>query len=637
MERMDIEGDSALLNLLAESRASDLDVLVMHLTDDGKGRLALPAAVKELLLEASQRGIYSRETLRILIGELQQFGGHSIANLARRGGVAYREIVADALSYVGGQPEGAMPVERMELEFLAARLEKVWPVIDDEQRRSLNAAGTSVGDSAGLPAWRAAILNGGAPAAAVAQWLSRTKLPDLNSPVVVAKAVGKFALGRLLSGPAALAAAANDLASAAFRVTVPCVTQIAYLRQMQPQAAAVQCDGCGATAMGQEKFCGQCGEPLARIQRVASQDDHSLFHVGVSPDAPLVSFSGFDRALLPARVQQVDLGSGLDRLSPLLQALPSQLVAGEVGAHHYLKCVVNGSLAQAADGNGLRGFVRGPDGRFVEHARFFEDDRLANLANGAALFQIVSVLVAQKHLADISRKLNEVLEGIGRIETFQQNERKSAIEAAIAYLQEVAPLILRGDLNAIVHAQLEQYESGLRATQSHLQKDIEAVIAEVATFKDPDTFGTAGLTKALRLRQERFEDLVTQWKYCLAARFMACRLVACYPESVTFAMNRRDALEQVAGGLSGAEGFLTKFSTAVDARRATFKAVTDSAVAVSANQERLRLWEQARQPLLAMSEHVSFNHLDRLALDHAEPAVVVLEVRDGQILRALAA
>jgi uncharacterized protein YaaW (UPF0174 family) len=633
---MDIEGDSALLELLSSAKARDIDVLVMHLTDDGKGRLALPAAVKELFLESSQRGIYSRETLRLLIAELQQFGGHSIANLARRGGVAYREIVANALSYVGGKPDGALSVERMELEFLVIRLEKAWPVIDDEQRRSLTSSVGTVSDGADVSAWRDAILEGGPTAAEVAQWLARTKLPDVNTPVAVAKAVGKFALGRLLSAPAALVASANDLASAAFRVTIPCVTQIAYLRHVGAPILALKCADCGAAAQGKEKFCGQCGKPLAKTPTDVVPGDNALFHVGASADAPLLSFSGFDRGLLPERPQQVDLGTGLDRLAPLLQALPGQLVAGEVGANHYLKCVVNGSLAQAADGNGLRGFVRGPDGRFVEHARFFDDDRLGNLVNGAAVFQIVSVLVAQKHLADISRKLNEVLEGIGRIETFQQNERKSAIEAAIGYLQEVAPLILRGDLNAAVLAQLEQYESGLRVTQGHLQKDIEAVIAEVATFKDPDTFGTGGVTKALRLRQERFEDLVTQWKYCLAARFMACRLVACYPESVNFAMHRRDSLTQVSESLSGGEGFLARFSSAVRARSGVFQALTDSAAAVSANQERLRLWEQARRPALEMADHVSFGHLDRLTLEDAQPAVVVLELRDGKFLRALA-
>lgn len=636
MDRLDIEGDSALLDLLASAKASDLAPLVMHLTDDGKGRLMLAAAVKDLLLESMQRGIYSRETLRLLIGELQQFGGHSIANLARRGGVAYREIAADALSFLGGKPEIAGSVERMELEVIAARLEKAWTVIDAEQRQLLNAIDETINGDSALQAWRASILKGGHIAAAVAQWLSQTKLPEVKAPAAVAKTVGKFALGRLLGGPVAVAAGASDLASAAFRVTVPCVTHIAYLRQIQQSVASSTCRACGAPASAQEKFCGQCGDALVRTDvAVAAAVDGTLFHFGASSDKPLLSFSAFDHALLPERSRQVDIRTGVDRLTPLLQALPSQLVAGEVGAHRYLKCVVNGPLAAAKDGNGLRGFTLGPNG-IKENARFFEDDRLGNLVNGAALFQIVSVVVAQKHLADISRKLNEVLDGIDRIETFQQNERKSAIEAAVGYLQEVAPLILQGDLNAPVQIELERYESSLRATQGHLHKDIQAVIAEVAALKDPDTFGTAGLTQALRLRQERFEDLVTQWKYCLAARFMACRLTASYPESVSLAMHRRDSLNQVAGALAGADGYLQAFSSAVAARGAGFKAVTDSAAAVLANQERLRLWGQAREPVLAMAEHVSFDHLDTLALENA-PAAIVLEVLDGRVVRALAA
>lgn len=636
MDRMDIEGDTALLDLLASAKASDLAPLVMYLTDDGKGRLMLSAAVKDLLLESMQRSLYSRETLRLLIGELQQFGGHSIANLARRGGVAYREIVADALSFLGGKPESGASVERMELEVLAARLEKAWAVIDAEQRRSLNAIDVTVNGEPSLETWRASILQGGGVAVAVAQWLSYTKLPEVSEPAAVAKTVGKFALGRLLGGPVAMAAGASELASAAFRVTVPCVTHIAYLRQIQRSVVPAACGSCGTPASGQEKFCGHCGSALVRTDMaVAGSADGTLFHFGPSSDQALVSFSSFDHTLLPERSRQIDVRTGLDRLSPLLQALPSQLVAGEVGAHRYLKCVVNGPLAAAKDGNGLRGFVHGPNG-IKENARFFEDDRLGNLVNGAALFQIVSVVVAQKHLADISRKLNEVLDGIDRIETFQQNERKSAIEAAVGYLQEVAPLILRGDLNPPVLIELERYESSLRATQGHLHKDIQAVVAEVAALKDPDTFGTTGLTQELRRRQERFEDLVTQWKYCLAARFMACRLTASYPESVSLAMHRRDSLNQVAGALTGADGFLEAFSSAVAARGAGFKAVTDSAAGVLANQERLRLWGQARQPVLAMAEHVSFDHLDTLSLENA-PAAIVLEVLDGRVVRALAA
>ncbi len=214
---------------------------------------------------------------------------------------------------------------------------------------------------------------------------------------------------------------------------------------------------------------------------------------------------------------------------------------------------------------------------------------------------------------------------------------QSAIEAALNYLREVAPLILDGDLNSNVHSELERFEVSLSAVQTHLCKDIEAVIAEVGSLKDPDTFGTTGLTHALRVRQELFEDLVTQWKYCLAARFMACRLLVCFPQSLNVAVRRRESLTEVSGMIEGDDGFITRFNAEVERRKESFKAMTDSTATVAANKERLNLWDQARRPALAAIEHVSFNSLDRLVLDTKQPIEILLEIKEGQLLRAFVA
>jgi hypothetical protein len=67
-----------------------------------------------------------------------------------------------------------------------------------------------------------------------------------------------------------------------------------------------------------------------------------------------------------------------------------------------MEVVINGDLVRAADGHGFRAIAMGAKG-VREHARLFEVKNLQNVVNAAAVWQIASVLVAQKHLADISK------------------------------------------------------------------------------------------------------------------------------------------------------------------------------------------------------------------------------------------
>lgn len=635
MGRLDIEGDSQLLELLATASPAQVDPLVDYLTDNGRGRVTLPNAVKDLLLESKARKIYSRQALRLLIAELREFGGNSIANLPRQGGVSYREIAMNALSHLGGTQLESATVEQIELQFISERLRSVWATMSEHHRQAISTEVESQQGTPDLPGVQAMILKGGTVATVAARVLAENNLRDsVRTAADTASRIGKLAVAR------GLVLTLNDLAGTAYRVTIPCVTQIAYIRCLHRSLEHIICSNCSSQASSQGKFCIHCGAPLssgsALFIDTTNGSDTELFQIGPSADKPLLTVSKTAELSLPQDARPLDAQSSINRLSALIQAMPSALLAQEVGSHRYLKCLVSGELSPTKDGTALRGFVKRPDGAFTEHARFLEDDRLGNLVNGAALFQIASVIVAQKHLADISRKLNDVLDGINRIERFQQNERKSVIDAAINYLREVASLVLEGDLNPNVHSELERFEVSLSTVQTHLRKDIDDLIVEVISLKNPDTFGTTGLTNALLLRQERFEDLVTQWKYCLAARFMACRLLACFPESMNVAVRRRDSLMGVSKSIDGMQGFIARFSEQIDKRQASFKALTDSAATVAANKERLCLWNLSRRPTLSEVEHVSFDSLDRLALDTGKPIELALEVQGGRVLRAFA-
>jgi uncharacterized protein YaaW (UPF0174 family) len=98
---------------------------------------------------------------------------------------------------------------------------------------------------------------------------------------IVANAVAKALIGRGLAfgttgvmmrginvalGPIGWAVTAlwtlADLASPAYRVTVPCVVQVAYIRQqLVANSLYVPCTGCGETIGRNDRFCGTCGAP----------------------------------------------------------------------------------------------------------------------------------------------------------------------------------------------------------------------------------------------------------------------------------------------------------------------------------------------------------------------------------------
>lgn len=647
MDTIDIKGDTDLLDLLSSVPAVELGLLVDHLTDGGQGRVALPAAIKELLLEAKQRQLYSTTTLRILIRELQQFGGHTVANLVRRSGVPYAEIVQDTLKHFDVTGDVSMPLERQELTVVAARLAHLWPDLDDEGKREyLSELGHKSEAACHLSTLQAAVLAGGQTSATIAKRLAHQPY----TPNHIASTVKKSLLGALARLPTgSIMAAADSVAGAAYRVTVPCVLYLAALRQQQAASQQQGCSKCGAKVAEQVRFCGDCGFDL-RLQTtpmpdtalqaaplVASHEGASLMIVG-EDDVPVFSATVLTTLDTSQSLQTLDLGAaGVDRLAPLLQLIPSATVAGEVAANRYLKVVVNGSLAAAADGNGSRGFVRGARAQITEHGRFFEDDRLKNLVNGAALFQIASLVVAQKHLADISRKLSEIQEGVARIEAFQRNERKAGIDGTLKYLQQVAPVVLAGGASQPIRHELEARESGLSLIQDHILTDLKAAIAEIETLKDTGTFGSSDLTKALKRRQSEFEELAQQWNHCLAARFIACRLVCCYQDEHMLVERRQQVLNQLTQVLPGSDGLLRQFSAAVLKRSANLKALTDTQVEIQANQERLRLWDMDRLPAIESRGSEILGQLDSMLQESGRPVALVLEMRGGKVVRALAA
>lgn len=225
--------------LLSFSDVDDINALVNYLTDNGGGRLSLNGEVCKELIKARDSGRYSKRDYQVLAQEIRLFGGNSFLNLFRKEGVSYEEIVKDAAKQLKVEFSSS-PVYLIEQAILGRILMRAF---DDMSEIERNAVLTELGISSYSLA---------GPAVAIAA-ISAAKaggLATFHMACIVANAVAKALIGKGLTfvatgqvmrtlsvaiGPIGWAITAlwtaADLASPAYRVTVPCVVQLAYMRQ----------------------------------------------------------------------------------------------------------------------------------------------------------------------------------------------------------------------------------------------------------------------------------------------------------------------------------------------------------------------------------------------------------------------
>lgn len=264
--------DPDLAKVLSTADVNDLTVLVDHITDKGEGRISLSSETCMALSNAKSAERIDEATRALIAEELQRFGGNSLFNLMRGGaGVPYREILCDVASHLKARHNPKSDCTQIEIAILEAVLEQSLGKMSEEEKVNLFAEfGSTYKPSTG-PVLMAAL-----QASIKASGFGAYKLA-----AVVANAVAKAILGRglafgttaglmrgisVFTGPIGWAITAIwtvfDLGSPAYRVTVPCVIQIAYMRQ---KAAYRICPTCKAPAEVGKKFCSECGSPLALL------------------------------------------------------------------------------------------------------------------------------------------------------------------------------------------------------------------------------------------------------------------------------------------------------------------------------------------------------------------------------------
>ncbi len=353
---------------------------------------------------------------------------------------------------------------------------------------------------------------------------------------------------------------------------------------------------------------------------VVIADQAGQHAVTIRPSAAFSDFGAGERRDLA--------GDALGRLGAALQSVPSVLVAGKAQGRQLYEVVINGEMIRAADGNGYRAMTMGPKG-IQEHGRLFETGGLQNMINAAAVWQVASVVVAQKHLADISRKLDQIAEGVSGVARFLDSEREAKIEAAWRYLAQAKRVFAAGELPASMRTQLEQCEMDLTGIHIHLHKEFIAVLEKPVAHSD--TVGTEELARGISGKIAKLGAVVGSLELCLQTQIAAWHVLSLFPGEPRLKEVRHHDLQQSVYELGA---LIPVLDREIDRDIGTVASIFTPGTRLRERREALR--EEADALARRVSDAWSatdrgLRHVARLLRRHDEPVRLLLCYENGKL------
>lgn len=358
----------------------------------------------------------------------------------------------------------------------------------------------------------------------------------------------------------------------------------------------------------------------------------SALGFGTDPGKPAVTIKPLTDEECFRAAKPLELGAGLaGRVGALMQAAPSVLVENAHHGRHLMEVTINGELVRAASGEGFRAFAVDATRRISEHATLFDVGNLTKLVDAAAVWQVASVVVAQKHLADISAKLAVIAEGVSQLSTFLDAARRSRISATYGYLRQVAQALQAGELPASIRDELEACERDLLACQHHLTAEYRQ--RAQAPAKHTDTVGTGELLKSATEKFVSLERLAQDMALCLKARALAWYVLSLYPGEPKLKLARRD---DILAGVAELRTLHSSLDDGLESDLIRFKAVFNFQKTLDERKQTVAtVAAAARSKLLSGTQACEdgVSQTDTLLLQRDRPTHLIFEVQDGKVLQ----
>ncbi|MGC8732806.1 MAG: hypothetical protein ACP5RC_11190, partial [Halothiobacillaceae bacterium] len=289
--------------------------------------------------------------------------------------------------------------------------------------------------------------------------------------------------------------------------------------------------------------------PAVKPQQGVEEDAPRKLVIGASEAEPVMSLEILNSAPRDyAMAKPVQLpAQTISRLSPLLQGFPTAVLGAMSGSSKLMVVEMAGPLTEAANvPGGFRAFSMGAKG-ISEHATLFKPETLQMAAGAAMAWQLVSMVVAQKHLADINAKLKDIQTELAHISRFLNEERRAQITGAYGYFQQVFGSVAKGERDPAVRQQIENHEANLIMVQEHLFEEFTRKLK--SSVSSDEWFGTEKLTQAIGTKLEDLDDLTRDLMVCARTRVAGWLVLSLYPGNQALKDARRQdilhAMERV--------------------------------------------------------------------------------------------
>ncbi|MGB5806340.1 hypothetical protein [Castellaniella sp.] len=483
MSKPEIQCDQSMFERLTNISAADIDGLVDILTDFGRGRASLDADIKKTLVMARhdpRLNRYSEQHIRTIANEVQHYGGHSVANLIRdlrdKPPLSYESIVNNVHAKLNGKDTEAKSVETKECEIALALYGPPSDALPLETRiehsttMKVLSGFFHIEESSTIKEF---LLKGG---------LLAGFAPLLSSPKSL-MSLGKLGLRANLIAllTSSVAFAGEKLSAEAYRVTVPFVAEMGWIRLQTANRRKTAGDSTSPA-----------GKPKATVAAKGSTPTPNEADIVLANEqgSTLMTFSRFDEDV-PTIANTKAPKQVISTLNPLLQSFPQIASLAEQQRGNYVLCTIPfESLVKATNGpeGARRAFVMGAKG-VQEQAHILAPETLQSVMISGVAWNALSAAVGQKHLQDINEKLNTIQEQLDQLGDSLKDLRRDKLEGMMDYVQGLLDNHQEEGTSELALIQLEGYLAELKSLDSFFKKEMKRELQKAESLQTGKLLG----------------------------------------------------------------------------------------------------------------------------------------------------